>query len=345
MHVIRNNHVSGELEFKSLMQITITNGLFQGIINPVKNNTLWKDRQYGGSPMDLRHISRMVVISSLLLFTVSLAITLADPRERKYSGKELDELMAKVWQNCKTDLENLRGYAFSETEVIEDNGALGLAKRYSYQTRIDYVWAPSNDGYLVPRPTHINGKEAPDLSRMDSPWNQPGYAVFDLNTGTFYSAKWANTRHHRPPWLVLETILDLFDHFAQCNFRDRFFPRFKYEPGKYKYAGAKEYEGNRVIEVRYKTKSYKTNLGNKLTVEIKMLILPEENQLVKVTLSTSSSSGRYEYSMMMKKPGDDWLLNRFCSYARTSSGNSRRVSDFHDYIKTGVKARFWLEDV
>lgn len=295
--------------------------------------------------MDLRHLSRMVAVSSVLLIAVSSTIAVPNPKDKKYSGKELDELMARVWQNCKTDLENLRGYAFSETEVIEENGVLGLAKRYSYQTRIDYVWAPSDDGYLVPRPTHINGKEAPDLSRMDSPWNQPGYAVFDLNTGTFYPAKWANTRHHRPPWLVLETILDLFDHFVQCSFRDRFFPRFKYEPGKYKYAGAKEYEGNRVIEVRYKTKTYKTNLGNKLTVEIKMLILPEENQLVKVTCSTSSSFDRWEYVMMMKKPGNDWLLNRFCGYSRTSSSNYRRVSDFHDYIKTDVKARFWLEDV
>jgi hypothetical protein len=329
------------------MQITITNGLFQGIINPVKNNTLWKDRQYGGSPMDLRHISRMVVISSLLLFTVSLAITLADPRERKYSGKELDELMAKVWQKCITDLENLRGYSFSETETMDYQHCYSWCPPCSKKIRMDYLWTLV-DGYLVPTLKQFNGKEvsAEELAIMDPKELLQERKEVSRTNAEFCNMvcnsivpirSWFYDRQNHPLLYILTNILDLFDEFAQGHSKNRFFPPFKYEPGRYKYAGIKQFEGHKVIEVKYKPKS---GMGS----TVRMLIIPEENQLVRIT-RVWTSSYKFEHSMIMDRHQDEWLPKEFYEYVTSDSGSMRRSRNFHDYIKTGVKAKFWFEDV
>ena len=113
-----------------------------------------------------RHIARLLAISGLMLF-IGSAIARQNPQEKKYSSKELDELIVKVFQNCKTNLENLRGYVFSETETIDTQDShLMIAlqkqdpstfKNINIHARIDYIWILI-DNYLIPNPTRINGK-------------------------------------------------------------------------------------------------------------------------------------------------------------------------------------------
>ena len=76
--------------------------------------TTWTIRQFGsiralrrkvptkGVTMALKHISRLIAFSSLILFAGS-AIARQISEEKTYSAHDLDELMAKVWQNCKSD--------------------------------------------------------------------------------------------------------------------------------------------------------------------------------------------------------------------------------------------------
>ncbi len=77
-----------------------------------------------------------------------------------------------------------------------------------------------------------------------------------------------------------------------------------------------------------------------------MLILPEENQLVKVTLSQEAGPFKGEYSMILDKPrGDVWLPRECSAYDKSPTSHIRRSREFHDYAETGVRARFWFEDV
>jgi hypothetical protein len=71
-------------------------------------------------------------------------------QEKKYSANDLNELMAKVWQNCKIDLDNLRSYIFNETEKW--NRTFPVVEMDSF----DWVWNVK-DGYIGPSIDKING--------------------------------------------------------------------------------------------------------------------------------------------------------------------------------------------
>jgi hypothetical protein len=299
--------------------------------------------------MDLRHLSRMVAVSSVLLIAVSSTIAAPNPKDKKYSGKELDELMAKVWQNCKTDLENLRGYSFNETETFDYRDYYSWCTPCFRKHSVDYVWTLM-DGRLVPIPKQFDGKqisaeamEIKDSKERDELMEEDfNYrrtvgrcnVICDPMWTERQARLWFYHRQHPPPWIILENILDLFDEFIQGHCGSRFFPRFKYEPGRYKYAGIKQFEGHNVIEVKYNPKSGKGST-------VRMLIIPEENQLVKVTLDYKSE----EHYMIMDRPRDDWLPRDFMSLRKSSSGSDRHSRNFHDYEKIDVKAKFWFEDV
>jgi hypothetical protein len=89
-----------------------------------------------------------------------------------------------------------------------------------------------------------------------------------------------------------------------------------------------------LIEVKYNPKSGKGST-------VRMLIIPEENQLVKVTLVWRS----VEHYMIMDRPRNEWLPRDFMSLFKSSSGRVRYSRNFHDYEKTDVKAKLWFEDV
>ena len=92
-----------------------------------------------------RYIIRMIAISGLLL-VVGTARS-QGLQKKKYGDKELNALMAQVWQNNEHNLDNLRNYVFSEKEVWE-NGLkqLKVADYASFQR--EYIWV-IRDGELV----------------------------------------------------------------------------------------------------------------------------------------------------------------------------------------------------
>jgi hypothetical protein len=173
-----------------------------------------------------RHITRLIAISILMFFAVS-AIALRSPQEKKYSSKELDELMVKVLQNCKTNLENLRSYFFSETEMIDTQDShLMIAlqkhdpssfKKIPIHARIDYIWTLI-DGYLIPSPTRINGKEVSVEVKKgtEEEWFNRKGSIVSWDTPAFDEKEWFNRRQNHPPWYTLETIPD----FLMIVYRD-----------------------------------------------------------------------------------------------------------------------------
>ena len=55
---------------------------------------------------------------SLLDCRLGILSVPANAQEKMYSAQDLNELMARVWQNCKIDLDNLRGYIFNEKDTV-----------------------------------------------------------------------------------------------------------------------------------------------------------------------------------------------------------------------------------
>ena len=64
--------------------------------------------------------------------------------------------------------------------------------------------------------------------------------------------------------------------------QERSYDRFDYKPRKYSYVGTREYEGHRGIEITYPSHA---NVGSG-TTWVRMLVIPEENQLVAVDTLT-----------------------------------------------------------
>ena len=102
--------------------------------------------------MTFRNIPCLIVVLGILSVP-------ANAQEKMYSAQDLNELMARVWQNCKIDLDNLRGYIFNEKDTVygkkffPDSDSRTCAEDSFY-----YVWT-ANNGYLGPSLKKINGKE------------------------------------------------------------------------------------------------------------------------------------------------------------------------------------------
>ena len=125
--------------------------------------TTWTNRQFGsiralrrkvptkGVTMALKNISRLIAFSSLILFASS-AIARQNSEEKTYSAHDLNRLMARVWENCKIDLDNLRGYVFNETDSLYGKKFQPhMSDKVRVQDRFDYVWT-AKGGYLGPSP-------------------------------------------------------------------------------------------------------------------------------------------------------------------------------------------------
>ena len=287
-----------------------------------------------------QHIFRLVAIVTILFALGNGAAISAE----EYSAKDLNAIMAKVWQNCTIDLDNLRGYIFNETDSLYNNGKCvpWLSSKVSVQDRFDWVWTVK-DGYLGPSLKRINGKEI-SVNGNKIKITQKEYS---LTLDTAGVKKYVNERMYHPKWEKWDTILDFFDDLVEGWFEQRRFARFDYKPGQYRYEGSREYEGHRVIEITYPSNA---NLGNGTTL-VRMLVIPDENQLVAVALSLfyrdGYGFGQIENTMTMDNSHDNvWLPKEFRESSTSSWGHEDSHShEFNDYAKTDVKAKFWFEDV
>jgi len=242
---------------------------------------------------------------------------------------DLDEFMSQVLRRRKINWEDLRGYIFNEREALEIKG-MAVAALESFDR--EYVWFV-RDGYLVRSPVKINGVK---LSREEQARAEEEYLR-------------KNKRRRR----------DSLD-------REEFFG-FKFEPGRYLYAGRREVDGRSLVEVEYfpniadgkgssKDDQYESMLEK--TLRVSMLVLPEEHQLVRMTFDNVG----FEFlpyrwlvrlediraSMVMDKPlGDVWLPKLIEAVGSLSTAGNRLTVRYHreffDYSKSDVKVKLWFD--
>jgi len=287
--------------------------------------------------MTLINIGRVIAFSSLILFAGS-AIARQHSKDKKDGAHDLDELMAKVWQNCKIDLDNLRGYIFNETDSLYGKKFLPhMSDKALVQDRFDYVWT-AKGGYLGPSLIKINGKDV----WVDGKKIKITQKAFSLTWDPAVVKLYAKWRQSHQAWEKWDTILDFFDDLVDGWSERPRYGRFEYKPRKYTYVGSKEFEGHNVIEINYPIDGRVS-----ATPLVTMLIIPDEAQLVAVALSVQWSASQVEYSMTMDNSHDNvWLPKEFRQIGTASWGGLAPVSrDFDSYAKTDVKAKFWFEDV
>ena len=284
--------------------------------------------------MRVRNVSCLISIFAILSVPTNA-------QEKTYSAHDLDELMDKVWQNCKIDLDNLRGYIFNETYSLYGKEFSPSDSEVLVADRLDYVWT-AKDGYLGPSLKTINGKAVPITGNKIKITKKEYSLTWDPAIVKLY-VKWR--QNHPKWWEKWDTILDLFDDLVEGTSGQRMYDRFDYKPRKYRYVGSLEYEGHRVIEISYPSYDADSPHG---AVLVRMLVIPDENQLIAVILSVQWSKFNYvEYTMIMDNSHDNvWLPKEFRQIGTSSWGGAATVSlAFNSYAKTDVKAKFWFEDV
>jgi hypothetical protein len=267
--------------------------------------------------------------SAILLVVVFFFLAYNNAEQSNDEG-DIDAFMAKVLVERDSNREALRGYFFSERELIEIKGIELPA--YERVER-EYLWT-EREGYLVRCPVRVNGvavsreeQQAAEREWLDK----------------------ARKRRHEG--------LD----------QEAFFG-FDFQPGRYLYAGKQGFQGREVVAVDYFPKMDRKGLTQKRrksrqeyydkmfekTLQVNLLILPEEHQIVKITFDNLGLDFlplrwlvRFEGltgSMLMDKPlGDVWLPKRIQASGRVSTADGALSlsysKDFFDYHKTDVKIR------
>jgi hypothetical protein len=167
------------------------------------------------------------------------------------------------------------------------------------------------------------------------------------------SRSWAggNPPLHRD-WEKWDTILDFFDDLIEGHtepyYKKRMFERFEYKPREYKYRGSTEYAGHRVIDISYPSFAYGPAFVEPgTTIGVRMFVIPDEDQLVKVTFSIKQGgSGSSEFTMTMDDSRDNvWLPKEYIQRHSGLGGHQNVSREFNSYAKMDVKAKFWFEDV
>ena len=275
----------------------------------------------------------------------------ADQNERPSAMPEmndLDEFMAKVMQKRNADAENLRDYLFSERERLDIREGQKISALWSF--RREHVWFVRDD-YLVRSPVLIDGVKvsAGEQTEAEEEWIKSQKRRKEKNN---------------------ETSLDHATFFG-----------FKFEPGRYLYAGEQEFEGRNSIVVEYYPRMNSESRNNKpdrnkrticigicddgsdgglfeKTFLVTMLISPEEYQILKITfdnvgleflpLRSLARMNDIKASMIMDKPkGDIWLPREISAYGSASTANMdlsiNYSREFHSYAKSDVKVKLWFD--
>jgi hypothetical protein len=245
-------------------------------------------------------------------------------------ANDLDAFMAKVLQKRAIDKNRLQDYICSEREEFEIKGE-NIAALESF--RREYVWFV-RDGYLVRSPVRINGVKvsAEEQKAGEDEWIK--------------SQKQAKRGYN----------LD----------RESFFG-FRFEPGRYLYAGEQQFEGRKVLAIDYCPKinkdhkpEIKSNIANALekSILVTMLIIPEEHQIVQMTFDNVSLdflpvrwlmrlNDIKAYLIMDKPLGDVWLPREVSVNGSLSTANMdlamKYSQKFFSYRKTDVKVKLWFD--
>jgi len=272
-------------------------------------------------------------ISACLLL---LADVPGPAQEVRQPGDDLDSFMAQVLKKRKINWEELQGYIFNEKEVLEIKG-LKVAAIESFER--EYVWFV-REGYLVRSPVRIDGVK---VSKEEQARAENEYL----------------RRSKKKRRDSLE--------------REEFF-NFKFQPGRYLFAGRESFEGKDLVAIEYypiirdQDKKDKRNQDDaedekyesmlEKTIRVRMLVLPQEHQLVRMTFDNVGLEflpfrwlvrlDDIQASLAMGKPlGDVWLPREISAHGSiTTAGGTlsiRYAREFFDYAKTDVKVKLWYE--
>jgi len=274
-------------------------------------------------------IALILVQSVAFLLPVSFAGSRKAP-SAEYSLNDLDAFMAKVLKKRAIDKDRLSDYICNETEEMAIAGET-IAALESF--RREYVWFV-RDGHLVRSPVRVNGVKlsVEEQKAAEDDWiknQKEGKRPYNLDRESFFG--------------------------------------FKFEPGRYLYAGEQEFEGRKVVAIEYCPKAdknhrpeIKDNIAKAFekSVLVTMLIIPEDHQIVRMTFDNVSLDflpfrwlvrlNDVKASIVLDKPlGDVWLPREVSVYGSLSTANmdlaARYSMRFSSYQKTDVKVKLWFE--
>ena len=283
---------------------------------------------------------------SLIWFLTALlglnAIAFDKNENGKYDAKKLNELMENVWNKFELNFEDMRDYVFSESEVLDNQSPLDRFRQIPKSYHREYAWVV-RDGYLVRSPILFDGMDV---------------AAEEQRTA---EQKWIESQKKQSKW---KSSLDYFvDSFRtlqpgrmEKSAKDKNNPTwndlwfFRFEPGKYIYAGEQQFEGSKVVLIDYKATSRD---GYHATV--RMSIKADEQQLVVFSMrgwiNKDDIDQQNEYLIVMNKPtGNIWLPKTCYLFANSDLGAAQHIlfsytREFHSYKRSDVKANFYFEDV
>jgi hypothetical protein len=278
--------------------------------------------------------AKIAVIPILILFLIGNAYP-GDPLKKKFTSKQLNDLMAQVLKKCEIDMQNLSNYIFNETEIYDVSGDL---KQNAKSFRREFVWVV-RDGYFVRSPLSYDGKEVTEDEKVNG---EKDYIQYQKR-----QKKWKNS---------IDQFVDFFRYTIKSIIQNSWGPLLnsklvpleemsyqdsylEFKPKKFQYMGEVQYEGKTLIQVR-------TEYGE-IWQKVVMLIDPDEGQLIKLTNYRDVGIwGTVESTMAMHKPfGDVWLPKRF-SHNRIATVAIKAITsysrEFHSFRRSEVKARFWF---
>lgn len=247
------------------------------------------------------------------------------------AATDIDEFMSKVMQNRRIDAERLRDYVFSEKEELDIKGPR-IAAIESF--RREYVWFV-RDGYLVRSPVKINGVKVSKEEQSAA------------------EEEWIKREKKRTRGNSLD--------------REAFFG-FKFEFGRYLFAGEQEFEGRKAVVVEYypmmrgdedrrrKTDKRDDDLDTlfEKTFLVTMLIAPEEHQILRITFDNVGLDfiparwlvriNDVKASMVMDKPVEGvWLPREISAYGSVSTATMdlsiQYSRKFFAYARSDVKVK------
>jgi hypothetical protein len=245
-------------------------------------------------------------------------------------ANDLDDFMAKVLKKRSIDSARLNDYVCSEREEFEIKGT-EIAALESF--RREYIWFV-RDGILVRSPVRVNGVKVSAEEQKDA------------------EDEWIKSQKQGNRGRNLD--------------REAFFG-FKFEPGRYLYAGEQQFEGRKVLVIEYcpkmdeNQKSEKQkNIDNafKKSILVTMLIIPEEHQIVRMTFDNVSLDflparwlvrlNDIKASMVMDKPlGDVWLPREISTHGSLSTATIdlalKYSMQFFSCHKSDVKVKLQFE--
>jgi hypothetical protein len=271
----------------------------------------------------------VLILSVAFLLSNSVAGSQKTPTAAS-PANDLDAFMAKVLRKRAIDKDRLQDYICSEKEEFEIRGE-NIAALESF--RREYVWFV-RDGYLVRSPVRINGVKvsAEEQKAGEDEWiknQKQGKRGYNLDRESFFG--------------------------------------FRFEPGRYLYAGEQQFEGRKALAIDYcpridknRRPEMKDNIANALekSILVSMLIIPDEHQIVQMTFDNVSLDflparwlmrlNDIKASLIMDKPlGDVWLPREVTAHGSLSTANMdlamKYSRQFFSYRKTDVKVKLWFD--